>query len=661
MLDKIFRSKIKKKNTFRPNLECLQERICPATKTTVWTGTTSTAWNLAANWSNGIPDSDDIVLLDNVAKQPVISGAKEIQDLWSDAGANLTINGTLVVNGDIEWLHNETISGTGALKIEGDANIWDGELNVEDVYVYDSGVLEFDSEEVDVGSSDIYVGTDGTNGSVGTLRIKEDVLLGSSTVIHVKEDGLLYVQGGSVESGGFYIDNEGIVYVNGADPDGDGDVQMSIPFQNNGGTFDITVDIDFIDAIDAIPSVENITGTFEIDTSVDLVASDKFVIDGGTFTTKFGGAATDLDLTANVYLDGGDFKFAGGASVLNLHAVNVTSFTQNGGTLYASIDGTVSNSSSEIIASGATDINGGKLNLSTLGGNLIIGNTWKIIQGNTHEGKYDLPDVTWAIENTPKRQVELANALQLKAIKLLIGKAWEDDDGDGIQDGGEGGISGVGVTLYDQYQTQIDTTTTDVNGEYSFEIDTVDYYYVQWDYEETGTLLTMSPYNQGSDDTVDSDGYSYDYEDDHHIKPYTDDIYAYYVGSYLENVDVGFIVDTLDATVSGTIWYDDDEDGIQDDSSGGVSDVYITLYDEFDNEIDNTNPDSNGDYSFTGLAAGNYYIVIEYDYFVLSSPNQGTDDELDSDFTESSTYIADVVFALGIDEDLDFDAGLVDE
>lgn len=52
---------------------------------------------------------------------------------------------------------------------------------------------------------------------------------------------------------------------------------------------------------------------------------------------------------------------------------------------------------------------------------------------------------------------------------LEIGnRVWDDTDGDGVQDPGENGISGVTVRLYNSSNTLVGTAVTDANGEYYF-------------------------------------------------------------------------------------------------------------------------------------------------------------------------------------------------
>ena len=73
----------------------------------VWTGTTSTDWNTATNWNNGIahivPVAYDSVVIATATNQPVISNAVTANtgDLTINSGATVTVNGTLQIGGVI--------------------------------------------------------------------------------------------------------------------------------------------------------------------------------------------------------------------------------------------------------------------------------------------------------------------------------------------------------------------------------------------------------------------------------------------------------------------------------------------------------------------------------------------------------------------------------
>jgi len=87
---------------------------------TTWTGTTSTAWNLASNWTSGIPDSTKTCTLVNVANDPIISTATQACRNVSIGNGILTINtgSTLQVYGNYDNTSGSvTMSGTGTVRM----------------------------------------------------------------------------------------------------------------------------------------------------------------------------------------------------------------------------------------------------------------------------------------------------------------------------------------------------------------------------------------------------------------------------------------------------------------------------------------------------------------------------------------------------------------
>ncbi len=93
------------------------------TNTTTWTGGTSSVWNLAGNWDNGIPTSSSFVSIPNVPNSPIISsGVSAVAgNITIDTGEILTINsansltlgGILTISGDL------TINSGGSLIVSG--------------------------------------------------------------------------------------------------------------------------------------------------------------------------------------------------------------------------------------------------------------------------------------------------------------------------------------------------------------------------------------------------------------------------------------------------------------------------------------------------------------------------------------------------------------
>ncbi|MDR3572311.1 MAG: sortase, partial [Anaerolineaceae bacterium] len=79
---------------------------------------------------------------------------------------------------------------------------------------------------------------------------------------------------------------------------------------------------------------------------------------------------------------------------------------------------------------------------------------------------------------------------------------WLDANTNGIQDAGETGFSGITVKLYDSTNTLASTTTTAVDGTYSFPGLIPGKYYIQF---TPPANYVFSPKDQGTDDTIDSD------------------------------------------------------------------------------------------------------------------------------------------------------------
>jgi len=99
-------------------------------------------------------------------------------------------------------------------------------------------------------------------------------------------------------------------------------------------------------------------------------------------------------------------------------------------------------------------------------------------------------------------------AFELLEARLLLdssltGVVWADLDGEGIRDGGEPGLDGVAVRLYDNADDSlVDDTSTLPDGSYRFDGLSVGDYYVEF---VTPAEHAISPQDQGGDDTVDSD------------------------------------------------------------------------------------------------------------------------------------------------------------
>jgi len=110
------------------------------------------------------------------------------------------------------------------------------------------------------------------------------------------------------------------------------------------------------------------------------------------------------------------------------------------------------------------------------------------------------------------------------------------------------------------------------------------------------------------------------------------------------------------------VWYDADQDGIQDPDEIGVPNVTVELYNNDScsgSPEDTTTTNNNGVYTFTGLSGGTYSVkFIPPAGYTLSPPNQGSDDSLDSDADPNTGCTGSINLAPG-DDDLTWDAGLL--
>ncbi len=241
-------------------------------------------------------------------------------------------------------------------------------------------------------------------------------------------------------------------------------------------------------------------------------------------------------------------------------------------------------------------------------------------------------------------------------IAGIGGFVWLDDDGDGIQDPGEGGLGGVQIGLYRADGTLVAQLASQADGTYFFPNVEAGTYYLAFDPAGNSAGLAglvFSPMGQGNganDSDVDPDtGRTPDFSFD----PSEGDL----------DVDAGFYLPK--GTITGTVWADTDGDGLQDAGEGGVAGVTVRLYDADDNLLATVTSAADGTYAFDELPAGQYYLAFDPSTNAAGVPNyqfapqDAGDDALDSDVDPLTGNTALVAFD-PLDGDLDLDAGLVE-
>jgi len=92
---------------------------------TTWTGATSTDWDVASNWSNGVPTTENSAVIPVTTNQPVFSTTATVNFIQINSGATLTntgnlqITGSPIVNGNIISSGSTTLNGTVAQNLFG--------------------------------------------------------------------------------------------------------------------------------------------------------------------------------------------------------------------------------------------------------------------------------------------------------------------------------------------------------------------------------------------------------------------------------------------------------------------------------------------------------------------------------------------------------------
>ncbi|MEZ5343682.1 MAG: SdrD B-like domain-containing protein, partial [Acidimicrobiales bacterium] len=189
----------------------------------------------------------------------------------------------------------------------------------------------------------------------------------------------------------------------------------------------------------------------------------------------------------------------------------------------------------------------------------------------------------------------------------IAGTVFHDLNDDGLQDGGEPGISGVTVTLTgtDDLGNAVSlTTTTDVDGNYGFD-DLISGTYIV---NETQPV----PYNDGIDTAGTSAG------DDAAVN---DEISAIVLAPGVNAT--GYDFGEVGTVLTGMVWLDTNGDGVIDaEEANRLGGVVITLLDAAGDVVATTTTDVDGSYAFGQLVAGDYTIVQgQPDLYGTTTPN----------------------------------------
>lgn len=194
---------------------------------------------------------------------------------------------------------------------------------------------------------------------------------------------------------------------------------------------------------------------------------------------------------------------------------------------------------------------------------------------------------------------------------------FDDLNGDGIQQVGEPGLPNITVELFDGATTI--TASTGPNGEYTFSGLAPGDYSVTVD----GTTLPADAYATTTTDPVD-------------VTVESDD--------FIDDVDLGF---TVPGTITGEIFVDSDGDATQTGESNIATEVDVDLLDDGGNVID-TVTTVGGVYTFLNVIPGEYTVSPTLPAgLILTVPNAGSDDSIDSDVDPSTNESTAITMTSG--------------
>ena len=317
-----------------------------------WTGTTSTDWNVATNWSDGaVPTSADDVIIPNVTNKPVIGAASFCDNITINATSSLSITGsnTLSVNGN--WSNSGTFTAnTSTVLLTNGAQTISGTNTFNNLTVGGTGLKTFSTTPTVNGILSMEgtgtVSGAPTYGTAATLQYNTTTARTAGTewiTPFVATGGIIISNTGAITMNSAEVVTANLTINSGATLNTDGTNNYGLTFGgnyiNNGGT------------LTANASAITITGT-----GTQSIAG--FTTTGLVTCSKSAGTAS---LTGN--MNAGSLTNLTAGGTLNLGAALThtitgawtrTNGTLNGGSSTLNIGGNVTNTAGTFTAGTST-------------------------------------------------------------------------------------------------------------------------------------------------------------------------------------------------------------------------------------------------------------------------------------------------------------------
>ncbi len=279
-----------------------------------------------------------------------------------------------------------------------------------------------------------------------------------------------------------------------------------------------------------------------------------------------------------------------------------------------------------VLATTTTDPDGSYLFDSLPAATYVVRVVISSLPGNTTTPTADLDGV---LDGSTTIVLGAGEALRtpsfgFRPLAVIGDTVWFDRNGDGVEDAGELGVSGVTLELLDAGGLVVATTVTDGSGRYRFGGLAAGDHTVRVD------VATLPP--TALSPTSDADGVA-----DHQT---TITVTA---GEIVDRVDFGYLPAPDTGDVSVLVYGDLDGDGAQNNGESGVADVAVRLVDGAGGIVAQSVTGSDGTVTFTGLVPGSYTVRVDPDTLPIGTRTQTEDPDSVLDHATPTIVVAGAV------------------
>jgi len=344
-----------------------------------------------------------------------------------------------------------------------------------------------------------------------------------------------------------------------------------------------------------VSAIDDIAGAASYVTGDD---GDGLLESGETwvFTATYTIQDTDPDPLVNTATATGDDEDGDPTGDTDTHSTDVIQTASVGDLVWHDLDGDGTQDAGEPGLDGVT---------VTLAGSLGAVVATTVTSGGGSYSFTDLPpgDYTVDVDETtlPLTGPVLTTGTEPRAVGLAEGEAntdadfgyyepvtigdfvWDDLDDDGAQDAGEPGLGGATVRVLDDLGNEVGSAVTAGDGSYTVDVAPGEYDVVV----DTGTLPV---------------GYV-------PTTPTTVNTGTLASGDTFDSADFGAILPTY--PISGTVWNDEDVDGVIDIAEPPLAGVTVELLDAIGAVVATTTTQADGSYSFPPVQNGDYTVSVD--------------------------------------------------